>query len=88
MARKWTEEQKIKQAELIRSWKPWVHSTGARTPEGKAKSSQNAHIGKLNKELEILATMQELADVQKKLRRLTARRGEWWNQYGAYLNLE
>lgn len=44
-ARKWTDEQKAKQAALIHTWKPWQSSTGAKTPEGKAISSMNAHSG-------------------------------------------
>ena len=44
-ARKWSDEQKAKQAELIHAWKPWQSSTGAKTPEGKAISSMNAHSG-------------------------------------------
>jgi hypothetical protein len=31
----------------VRGWKPWESSTGAKTPEGKAISSQNARL-KLN----------------------------------------
>ncbi len=42
MANGWTEERKARQSELIQNWKPWRHSTGARTPEGKAISSKNA----------------------------------------------
>lgn len=30
---------------LIRQWQPWKKSTGPRTPEGLAKSSQNADKG-------------------------------------------
>ena len=41
-ARKWTLEQRQQQAEKIRQWQPWKHSAGARTPDGKAASSQNA----------------------------------------------
>lgn len=41
-ARNWTPEQRAKQAALIHTWQPWQHSTGARTPEGKARSSRNA----------------------------------------------
>jgi hypothetical protein len=41
-ARKWTLEQRLKQSEAIRGWKPWECSTGAKTPTGKAISSQNA----------------------------------------------
>jgi hypothetical protein len=42
MARKWTPEQRARQAELIRTWAPWKASTGPRTPAGKAASSKNA----------------------------------------------
>ncbi len=42
MANGWTDERRAKQAALIRTWKPWEKSTGAKTPEGKAKSSKNA----------------------------------------------
>jgi hypothetical protein len=41
-ARKWTDEQKARQAALIRTWAPWTVSTGPRTPNGKAVSSKNA----------------------------------------------
>ena len=41
-ARKWTDEQRARQAELIRVWKPWAASTGPKTPKGKAASSKNA----------------------------------------------
>ena len=41
-ARKWTDEQKARQAALIRTWAPWKQSTGPRTPSGKAVSSKNA----------------------------------------------
>jgi hypothetical protein len=45
MANGWTAERKAKQSALIQTWKPWDKSTGARTPEGKAVSSQNAFKG-------------------------------------------
>lgn len=41
-ARHWTQEQRARQAQLIHRWQPWRQSTGARTTEGKAASSQNA----------------------------------------------
>lgn len=41
-ARNWTEEQRQRQSQLIQKWKPWKSSTGAKTPEGKVRSSQNA----------------------------------------------
>jgi hypothetical protein len=40
--RKWTEEDRKRQSERIRAWKPWEKSTGPRTPEGKAKCRHNA----------------------------------------------
>lgn len=41
-ARKWTDEQKARQAALIRTWAPWKQSTGPTTPAGKKVSSKNA----------------------------------------------
>lgn len=38
----WTPERRKQQAEKIRQWQPWQHSTGAKTEEGKARSAQNA----------------------------------------------
>jgi hypothetical protein len=32
----WTKERRARQAELIRTWKPWTRSTGPRTAAGKA----------------------------------------------------
>ena len=41
----WSDERRQRQAELIRSWAPWTKSTGPRTENGKASSSQNAWKG-------------------------------------------
>lgn len=41
-ARRWTDAQKARQAELIRTWKPWEQSTGPVTRVGKKESSKNA----------------------------------------------
>jgi hypothetical protein len=30
---------------MIRSWRPWEHSTGPRTAEGKAACARNAYKG-------------------------------------------
>jgi len=38
----WTPERKLKQQEAIHRWKPWNKSTGPRTANGRANSSQNA----------------------------------------------
>ena len=45
MATTWTPERRANQAELIRTWKPWTHASGPRTPEGKARASRNAYKG-------------------------------------------
>ena len=42
MANGWTPERRARQAELIRTWRPWDRSTGPRTDAGKAKASRNA----------------------------------------------
>jgi hypothetical protein len=42
MANGWTLERRARQAELIKTWSPWKHSTGPRSSEGKVKSSRNA----------------------------------------------
>ena len=44
--RQWTDEQRQSQREKIHQWKPWQHSTGAKTAEGKARCSQNANKGR------------------------------------------
>ena len=57
MANGWTPERRAKQSALIRNWKPWDHSTGAQTAEGKAVSSQNAYKGGWREELRQLSAM-------------------------------
>lgn len=42
MARKWTAEERAKQAALIRVWQPWDKSTGPTSAAGKAKAALNA----------------------------------------------
>ncbi len=34
--RQWTTQERQRQAQLIKQWQTWQHSTGARTIEGKA----------------------------------------------------
>lgn len=78
-ARQWTPEQRAQQSAMIRHWQPWKQSTGARTPEGKAVSSQNAIVGQRNKQKALELAKQELNAALAKIRKLTARRGERWN---------
>jgi pantothenate synthetase len=75
MARQWTTEQREKQAAMIRQWQPWQHSTGARTPEGKAISSQNVFIGQMKRKAALTLALQELCAIQAKIKQLTRKRG-------------
>ena len=45
MANGWISERRARQAELIRSWKPWSRSTGPKTEPGKARVARNAYRG-------------------------------------------
>ena len=66
MANGWTPERRARQAELIRTWKPWEKATGPTSPEGKAKVSRNAYTGghwKLMRELR--AALREQRDLMR-----------------------
>jgi hypothetical protein len=56
-ARQWTPEQRAQQSAKIRLWQPWTRSTGARTPEGKARSSRNAYKGGMRSMLREMAAL-------------------------------
>jgi len=45
MANGWTPERRARQAELIRTWRPWEKATGPKSAEGKAKVARNAYSG-------------------------------------------
>lgn len=51
----WTPERRARQAELIRTWRPWAKSTGPRTAEGKARTSRNGFKGGSRAQLRDLA---------------------------------
>lgn len=53
----WTLERRQRQAEAIKSWKPWEQSTGPRSAEGKARVARNAWRGGHRGKLRELATM-------------------------------
>ena len=41
----WTPERRARQAELIRTWRPWEQSTGPLTVDGKARTARNGDKG-------------------------------------------
>lgn len=45
MANGWTPERRARQAELIRTWRPWEQSTGPRSEAGKARAARNRDQG-------------------------------------------
>lgn len=47
----WTTQRRQRQAQLIKQWQPWQHSTGARTLAGKAIASRNAYKGGVRQQL-------------------------------------
>ena len=51
MGNGWTPERRARQAELIRTWKPWDKSTGPRTDEGKARTARNGFKGRRWREM-------------------------------------
>ncbi|PPC86737.1 MAG: hypothetical protein CTY37_05225 [Methylotenera sp.] len=53
----WTTERRQRQAQLIKQWQPWQHSTGARTLEGKAIASRNAFKGGFRQQLKELSQL-------------------------------
>lgn len=66
----WTPERKAKQAEAIRRWKPWEHSTGPKSDAGKRVASQNARLPPLS------------PDLAKLWERLAAGRALWKGIHG------
>ena len=46
-----TPEHRKRQAELIRTWRPWERATGPKSPEGKAVAARNAYKGGIGAEL-------------------------------------
>ena len=53
----WTTERRQRQAELIRTWQPWVKSTGPRSLEGKERVAVNAWRGGHRAQLRELTKM-------------------------------
>jgi len=51
---------------MIQQWRPWEQSTGPKSPEGKAKASQNAYKGGWREELRELRELGRLLREQAK----------------------
>lgn len=68
MSNGWTPERRARQAQLIKTWKPWERSTGPKTEEGKTVVAGNAWKGGTRKALRGLA--QALSKQREALRGL------------------
>ncbi len=65
-ARTWTLEQRQRQSEAIKRWKPWAKSTGPKSPEGKTAVSRNAFTGgELAKLREVIKELNQAMREQK-----------------------
>ena len=61
-----TPEHRARQAALIRAWQPWEHSTGPKSPAGKAAAAANAFTGGHGAKLrELQRAMNELLREQR-----------------------
>ena len=67
MANGWTEERRQRQRELIQNWKPWEKSTGAKTAQGKARSSRNAYRTGSSEAKELLKGLNALLRLERRL---------------------
>lgn len=67
MGKGWTPERRARQAELIRTWKPWEQSTGPRTDEGKVQTARNGYKGGMRERLRALRRiLRKQADALKR----------------------
>ena len=76
MANGWTPERRARQAELIRTWRPWERSTGPHTDAGKVRTARNGDKGGLwrierDNLRELKKTVSELLRRQRNLLRRT-----------------
>ncbi len=65
----WTPERRQRQAALIRTWRPWEHSTGPKTPEGKRTAAMRGYKGGIRPKLRELArALREQREVLTRIR--------------------
>ena len=67
---RWTPAARKRQRRLILERKPWLKSTGAKTPEGKVVSSQNAKKKLTQEQAEFKAQMDEINSALKEMKKL------------------
>jgi hypothetical protein len=60
---RWTPERRARQAEAIRTWKPWEKATGPRTEEGKQIVARNPFKGGLRDEMRSVSKL--LREIRK-----------------------
>jgi len=61
---RWTEEARLKQSELIKEWKPWEKSTGAKTEEGKKRCADN-NYRRFTNNPELIKVMKQINEMKK-----------------------
>lgn len=75
MGKGWTPERRARQATLIRTWRPWEHSTGPCSAEGKTQAARNAQRFH-GWTPELLAVRAELKAVSKTAKAVFREQGE------------
>ncbi len=68
----WTPERRARQAEAIRDWAPWKHSTGPRSTEGKARASRNADRGVADTQRSMRTISRVIAAYRRQLNKVKA----------------
>ena len=71
MVNGWTWERRQRQADLIRTWRPWEQSTGPKTPDGRLRVARNAWRGGHREQLRELS--REISEEVRRSRELVAK---------------
>ena len=64
-------EHRRQQSRRIHEWRPWEHSTGPRSRDGKARASRNAYKG--GGQAVVLQTLRRMLREQERARRTLVR---------------
>lgn len=84
--RHWSPEQRAKQAELIKQWKPWHNSTGPRTERGKQSSCQNARKYPVGLSRLFTLSRKRQKYQEKRLEKIRAENREYMRSLGARIH--